>query len=120
MFGGETCSYAVHDVYLNMLSSALLLELFRLLTAVPLLLYPGILLACIMSFAAPRSKDPMKLKDILFMVFLVVMTLYPFVYYACYQWSGELQQNGEFLYALLVMLIPFSIGVFVYWLIKKK
>ena len=80
--------------------------------------YPMILLANVMSFAAPAVQK-ITIKGILFKIFLVVTTIYPFIYYICYKTSIASVEEGLLLDALFYAIPPLAIGGTLYWIIKK-
>jgi hypothetical protein len=61
---------------------------------IPLLIYPVVLMANFMSFAAPRTAGDENL-NILFYAFLVSSTAYPFVYCPCAWISESLNEKSK-------------------------
>ncbi len=84
----------------------------------PMICYPMIILANIMSLAAP-AVPKMTLKGVIFKIFLVVTTLYPLIYYFCYKASVTCVEEGMLLNALFYAIPPLAIGGTLYWIIKK-
>jgi len=100
-------------------TSIIIAQILWAIIALPMIYYPMILLANIMSFAAPTVQK-ITIKGILFRIFLIITTLYPFIYYFCYKASLAGVEEGTLLNALLYALPPLTIGGTLYWIIKKK
>jgi len=96
----------------------IIVEIFLwVILAIPLILYPFILLAGVMSLGAeskPGDKIPL-LKNVARLTFLWGSLAYPVVYYFCYMFA---QRKSSFTLVLLMALFAF-IGVlflaFKYW-----
>ncbi|MDF2454336.1 MAG: hypothetical protein K0R51_329 [Cytophagaceae bacterium] len=99
-------------------TSLLFTQILWAIIGLPIIYYPMILLANVMSFAAPRVQK-ITLKGTLFRIFMVVTTLYPLIYYFCYKASVTCVEEGMLLDALLYAIPPLAIGGTLYWILKK-
>lgn len=99
-------------------TSQIIAQILWAILGLPMIYYPMILLANVMSFAAPKVQK-VTLKGSLFRVFLVVTTLYPLIYYFCYKASLTCVEEGMLLNALFYAIPPLAIGGTLFWIIKK-
>jgi len=99
-------------------TSLVIAQILWAIIGLPMIYYPMILLANVMSFAAPAVQK-ITVKGILFRIFMVVTTVYPLIYYLCYKASLACVEEGIILNALLFAIPPLAIGGTLYWMIKK-
>jgi hypothetical protein len=89
-----------------------------------LVAYPAILVANVMSFAAPgdnREKTFLIwLKALPFRILLITTTLYPFLLWFCIRASRQSHSIGQFRVAVLWSLPPVLITAIVGWLLFGK
>ncbi|MBT1703717.1 hypothetical protein [Chryseosolibacter indicus] len=91
-----------------------------------LLFYPAVLVANIMSLAAPRHKDEIikntksRLKHVFFRFLIAVTTAYPIIYFICYLLSKKALEVNDYITSIQ-WASPgaiFTLGLFFY--LKRK
>jgi hypothetical protein len=86
-----------------------LIRLLLLAGALPLIIYPGIALAGVMSLAAPASKDaPNLLLEVVVYSFLIGSLAYPVVYAPCALSAWSRTKKDDFRAAAYLSLAPLA------------
>jgi len=84
----------------------------KILSGIPLMAYPAILIANIMSIAAFRSgnaKPATLLREYVFRCFIYYSTFYPLIYGFSYWLTNYYLEQGDYSQAILIMTSPLII-----------